>query len=71
MIRAEVGRRDKLIDAHKSGSFKNSSEDGFSRPRIFQAIKVYLVNDRPGGLEDTQMWVRTLGSPAPAPRPAR
>ena len=43
--RRSLGWRDKPTDTHKSGSFKNSSEDGFSRPRIFQAMKVYLAND--------------------------
>lgn len=43
-----AGRRNEWSDIHKSGLFKNSSEDGSSRPGIFQAMKVYSVDGCPG-----------------------
>lgn len=58
-IRAEDRQGDESIDTYKSGFAKNSSEDGFSKPRIFQAMKVSFVNNRPRNYEIR--WVRGTG----------
>ena len=42
-----TGGGGKSIGTYKSGFFKNSADDGSSRPRIFQAIKAPFASDCP------------------------
>lgn len=60
----------KFIGAYKSGSFGNSSEDGSSRPRIFQVMNVFSVNDRPIDYGVVRVEGKWLERPAPELRPA-